>query len=229
MTVRLTAVGLVLCVLAAAGVARAQGVRVPLDDPGLHRDTLAAAAVPGPDAPYRLRPFVVPGSERVYRGAALLDSTHYRIDYRHGRLWLVDPASADAAAAHVVTYRTLPFAFKDVYRRRSLAAGRPDSTGRIAVVEEQTAGRGAFDPFGETTLQRSGSISRGILAGNNRDVTVESGLRMQLSGEIVEGVDVQAVLTDENTPILPEGTTQRLDKRLGLLHGWIVGGVLDYL
>jgi len=35
---------------------------------------------------------------------------------------------------------------------------------------------------------------------------------MQLSGEIVDGVTVRAVLTDANTPILPEGTTQRLDE-----------------
>jgi hypothetical protein len=35
---------------------------------------------------------------------------------------------------------------------------------------------------------------------------------MELSGEVVEGVDLRAVLTDENTPILPEGTTQRLSE-----------------
>ncbi len=59
-------------------------------------------------------------------------------------------------------------------------------------------------------LRRRGSISRGIVAGNRRDVSIESGLRMELSGEIADGVEVQAVLTDENTPIQPEGTTQRL-------------------
>jgi hypothetical protein len=35
---------------------------------------------------------------------------------------------------------------------------------------------------------------------------------MELSGEVVEGVNLRAVLTDENTPILPEGTTQRLSE-----------------
>ena len=200
----------VMCVLAAAGPAAAQGVRVALEDPGLHVDTLD---VTGP-RPFRLRPFVIPGSETVRLGEALLDTSRYRIDYRHGRLWLEEgggEALPDPPRL-VVAYRTLPFAFRDVYRRRSLDAGAADSTGRVAVVEEAPPAATGFDPFGGSGLQRSGSITRGILAGNNRDVSVESGLRLQLSGEIAEGVDVQAVLTDENTPILPEGTTQRLDE-----------------
>ena len=51
-----------------------------------------------------------------------------------------------------------------------------------------------------------------MLAGNRRDAVIESGLRLQLNGEVAKDVHVQAVLTDESTPILPEGTTQRLSE-----------------
>ena len=61
-------------------------------------------------------------------------------------------------------------------------------------------------------LKRTGSITRGVLAGTNRDVAVESGLRVQVEGEVAKGVRVEAALSDENTPILAEGTTQRLSE-----------------
>ena len=61
-------------------------------------------------------------------------------------------------------------------------------------------------------LQTSGSITRGILTGSNRDAAIESGLRLQVEGEVAPGVTVRAALTDEDTPLLPEGTTRRLDQ-----------------
>ncbi len=173
---------------------------------GAWQDTVALAL----PQPYQLRPFVIPGSERFFFEGRALDSTQYRIDYREGHLWVVSQ-SARQNAQLVAYYRTYPFDFQDSYRRRGIAAEEADSTGALAVVEEAPPTEG-FAPFGGTNLQRSGSISRGIAAGNNRDVTVESGLRMQVSGEVAEGVRVNAVLTDENTPILPEGTTQRLSE-----------------
>ena len=41
-------------------------------------------------------------------------------------------------------------------------------------------------------------------------MSVTSGLRLQLDGDVADGVTVRAALTDENTPILPEGTTAQL-------------------
>lgn len=196
-----------MIVLAAAVPARAQGVRVEMPEPGLFTDSLDVRQ----PQPFLLRPFVLPGSETVQLETVVLDATQYRIDYRYGRLWLLEDSLAQRPSILRISYRTLPFAFQDVYRRRGIAPEQADSTGRVAVVEEAGPAT-AFDPFEGSRLQRSGSITRGVLAGNNRDVQIESGLRMQLSGEIVDRVNVQAVLTDENTPILPEGTTQRLDE-----------------
>ena len=187
-------------------VAVGQEVTVPVEDAGVLRDTFSLAL----PQPFALGPFVLPASEVVDLDGVRLDTAQYRLDVRHGLLWLDEAVEGEQIA---VAYRRLPFSFREVYRRRSVRqATASDSLEAVAVIEERADTAQTSDPFGGFALQRSGSVTRGILAGNNRDVTVESGLRMQLSGEIAEGVNVQAVLTDENTPILPEGTTQRLDE-----------------
>jgi hypothetical protein len=61
-------------------------------------------------------------------------------------------------------------------------------------------------------LSQSGSVTRGVVAGSGRDASVESALKFELDGEIVPGVKVTASLSDEDTPILPQGTTRRLDQ-----------------
>ncbi len=159
------------------------------------------------------RGFIIRNSERVIFRERVLDVASYTLDYRTGELALVD---STASGLLVVTYRVFPFEFALSYQRRTprTLESVTDTSQLVQQLEEQTelARARPADPFGRSSLQRSGSIRRGIVAGNNRDVTVESGLRMQLAGEIVDGVQVQAVLTDENTPIQPEGTTQRLNE-----------------
>ena len=61
-------------------------------------------------------------------------------------------------------------------------------------------------------LQTSGSIMRGVQIGTNRDLTLNSGLNLELSGRLTENLEVVAALTDEATPIQPEGNTQTLDE-----------------
>ncbi|MEK6649846.1 MAG: hypothetical protein AABY75_02625, partial [Bacteroidota bacterium] len=49
-----------------------------------------------------------------------------------------------------------------------------------------------------------------MTVGTNRDASLTSGLRLQLSGELASDVNVVAALTDENSPLQPEGSTQTL-------------------
>ena len=70
------------------------------------------------------------------------------------------------------------------------------------------------NPFAniQTTMKTSGSIMRGVEIGTNRDLTLNSGLNLELSGQLTENLEVVAALTDEATPIQPEGNTQTLDE-----------------
>jgi hypothetical protein len=200
---------LLVCVVGSlllAGGAAAQDSTLVLDDVGRLRDTVDTFQ----PQPYPLRHgFIVPGTERIRVGPTRLDTSEYRLDARRGRLWVRRDDLVQAHDTLFVSYRRLPFDFEAVYRRRAPDSSAAD-TGAVAVVEEARDDTPGFSPFEGVNIERSGSISRGFVGGTNRDVGVESGLRMQLEGEVAEDVRVKALLTDANTPIQPGGSTQRL-------------------
>ena len=111
-----------------------------------------------------------------------------------------------------ISYRYLPLQLQDVYRKRTLASPTAPAPARTPSASSAPCrGLSMDDVFGPQ-LQKSGSIVRGFTVGSNRDLSLNSGLRLQLSGKIMQDVDVTAALTDENTPIQPEGTTQTLQE-----------------
>ncbi len=113
-----------------------------------------------------------------------------------------------------IHYKRQPFSFSPVIRSRELVELPADSL----ISEGDTTSTGfqiqqrvsSDDLFGSTNLQRSGSLTRGIIVGSNQDVTLESGLRFELSGNLTDDLEILATLTDQSTPIQPDGTTQNL-------------------
>ncbi len=61
-------------------------------------------------------------------------------------------------------------------------------------------------------LKKNGTIIRGISVGTNSGTQLKSGLRLELSGKLAENVEIVAALTDQNSPIQPEGVTERLNE-----------------
>ncbi len=171
-----------------------------------------------PDSIYLLpHMFIAAGTDSL-----LLDSTfvlHPDSDYvlfaRHGsvrftpafwkRIVLLERPTVTVSAR----FRYFPFSFRDFYERHPVVVLQ-DSAGTLHV-SRPSSKLDLEDIFG-SNLQKSGSIFRGFTVGTNRDLSLTSGLRMQLAGKLTKDIEVAAVLTDENTPIQPEGTTQTLQE-----------------
>ena len=152
--------------------------------------------------PFALHPFTVPGSLVVLVKGVVLDSTEYQLNSGFNRLWIPSIAANDAA---MVRYQVWDLNLPDQFSRVLDAPPPVDS-----LLPTETGGPAVL--VQPVQLRRSGSITRGVLTGNNRDATIESGLRLQMSGQLSPNIHLRAALTDENTPILPEGTTQRLSE-----------------
>ncbi len=109
---------------------------------------------------------------------------------------------ADSAFSFVASYQYVPLELQSEYHLWE----------RVSPEIGQTGTQQPPVPSNFGNLRSNGSISRGVMTGTGRDASVESGLRLEVEGEITDSISVRAVLTDEDTPLLPEGTTSRLEQ-----------------
>ncbi len=110
-----------------------------------------------------------------------------------------------------VSYPLPAFTIDRIIRRREFT-DVPDSvlndTSDSETVTREI--RTGDDLFGESNLDQSGSLTRGFTVGNRQDLALDSGLRLDLNGQITDDISIQASLTDRSTPIQPDGATQNI-------------------
>ncbi|MBM3314059.1 hypothetical protein FJY70_05665, partial [candidate division WOR-3 bacterium] len=156
--------------------------------------------------------FVVPGAETVYVSGLQIDTADYVID--HNTNSVVFWHRPEKWALLRVTYRCVRFPGQpEAYRLRRLPSAlrsQPDSESS-AVVAVEPESRTA-DSSG---LALSGSKTLGVSLGSG-DAGLDQATRVAITGR-VEDVEVEAELSDQSSPIPPEGTTrdiEELDKLL---------------
>ncbi len=73
-----------------------------------------------------------------------------------------------------------------------------------------------------SALRVGGAKTFGVSVGSDRDLKLEQSLRLNVEGQVARDVSVRAYLSDQNTPLLPEGDTEELrslDKVLVEIEG----------
>ena len=164
----------------------------------------------GQDSVFKLPdPFPIEGGDSVWINDSLvLSGEFYNLDVQSREVRLARVLVAGESLR--IKYRHLPLRLKRTYWHREKKWVEDDS----AKEESIKIVRGSSEKsevFG-TSLSSRGSIMRGITVGTNRDLSLQSGLRMQIQGRVAKDVEVTATLSDQNTPIQPEGNTQALQE-----------------
>ena len=190
-------------------------------------------------------PPILPNSERVTTvdGEVMVRGVDYQIDFYLGTITLKAHRLTDGIAKLKINYRTLPFAIKQVYKRDLYATEEP--------LVETPDGAVPRDPYaqlpGEPTdeldslrvtdsstsqLEVSGSQTFGISVGSGRGVTQNQELRVNVEGKVSENISVLALLSDQDLPIQPEGTTENIQdidqKLIRITHPNMRGSLGDF-
>ncbi len=151
---------------------------------------------------------IAPGSLVLTRAGAPVDPAAFDLDPYSGWLLRRDPLLTDTLRAQ---WRALPLLLGGPVRHKDPARlTRPSGDRADPFKYAYTPALDREDPFSMTGLNKSGSISRGVLFGNNQDLSVNSTLNLELSGRLTERINVLASITDNNIPIQAGGNTLEL-------------------
>lgn len=141
-----------------------------------------------------------------------LDRQYWSFDSPSGMLTLSLPEELfELSETVTVRYPAPPLELEPLIRLREFREVEETAPEDTTVTE--TVARAATpvdDLFGDANITQSGSLTRGFTVGNRQDLSLDSGLRLDLSGNITDDVEILATLTDRSTPIQPDGTTQNI-------------------
>jgi len=155
---------------------------------------------------------IIPGSESIRIRDYSLTGDDYLFNYSQGMFSLSDSLSYSLFDTILVSYKTFKLSLKKEYKRRELQYRYDSMLGDSIFVARKTDGGLSSESIFGSSIERSGSIVRGFTVGTNKDLSLQSGFRLQLSGNLSDEIEVVAALTDESSPIQPEGNTERLDE-----------------
>lgn len=161
-------------------------------------------------------PYVAPGSlTATVAGLRWREGRDYRLRHREG-IWIpLRPLgrAGGGPVAVVLRYRFVPAPLVPRLDLRPLAtratvAARGE--GAPAAGAAAAGAAGGVTGGGRGDLVVRGSKAVRVSSGNRRDLTVDQTLRLNVSGSLTEDIEVEAALSDDNLPVVPEGNTEEL-------------------
>ena len=192
-------------------------------------------------------PPILPDTEQLIEadGKTLVRSIDYQIDFYSGKITIEAPDATTTPYKLKITYRTLPFAIKEVYKRDLYGKQTPNSRqfpSEVGSPQQEDSGLSENLPADNrqpmvsdshsSQLEVSGSQTFGISLGSGRSISQNQELRVNVEGKVSENISVLALLSDQDLPIQPEGTTENIQdidqKLIRITHPNMKGTLGDF-
>jgi hypothetical protein len=157
-------------------------------------------------------PAIVPYSEILKINGKILNNSDYVFYYSTAFFKLSDSLHYSIFDTITVTYKAFRLSLKTQYENRSLVYKLDEKSGDSLRLSKNESNPLSPESIFGSNIEKSGTIVRGFTVGTTKDFALTSGLRLQLSGKLSNDIEIVAALTDENTPIQPEGNTASLDE-----------------
>lgn len=205
-------IGIALSMILAVALAANLSAQEPVSDGfrSLSRQEVELVG-DGTRGPYFLQgSFILVGTEKVrVNGKFLARGKDYQIDYN--KCTIIFSRPVPQGTKFRVKYQRLPIKLKQRYSHRKLVIEEGNRE-NIKVVEETPSFHRRGPSQEVAGLRVGGSKSFGISVCSGRDPSLEQALRVNISGKVARDVKVVALLSDETSPIQPEGNTQTLEE-----------------
>ena len=147
-----------------------------------------------------------PRTFKVFNNIAELQPFEYQLNAAKGKI-IFNEIPNDTL---VFKYHRLLIDFNKKYLLHPISLNRTNHQNLFYEPIEISNSKNKTSIFQGTNLNRTGSLSRGLMVGNNQDFSLNSNLNLQLSGMISPTMKILASVTDDNIPIQPQGNTQQL-------------------
>lgn len=175
---------------------------------------------------------IIPQTEKIILRGNILSNQDYSFQYSKGFFQLSDSLPYSIFDTLIISYQTIKISLQKEYKRRSLILRVDTETGDSLLISKLDSGIFSTESIFGSSMEKSGTIVRGFTVGTTKDFTLNSGLRLQLAGKLSDDIEIVAALTDENTPIQPEGNTERLEELdkvfIQIKHKNAIGTFGDY-
>lgn len=142
-----------------------------------------------------------------------IDTSYYNINYFSSILYFKKKVLEDSL---LVKFRVFNFSFSKSYQQFNYDSIKYNFFAKDKYIpyiynsNTNVSSTNASIDFGK--LNYNGSFGRNISFGNNQDAVFNSQLNLNLNGYVGDSIEMNATITDNNIPIQPDGTSQRINE-----------------
>ncbi|WP_223032585.1 hypothetical protein [Hanstruepera marina] len=142
------------------------------------------------------------------KDSSFIDTSFYDVDFAKAVLYLKKPITEDSL---IIDYLAYPDFLTKTYKQLDDKVVLANTNKQQLLYKlSQPSESDEYKPFDGLTTQ--GSISRGIVVGNNQNSVLNSELDLRITGKLSEKVSLRASIQDANIPLQESGYSQRLDE-----------------